>query len=89
MVIADESHYLKNMSAKRTLVIVPILKNARRVLLLTGTPAVSRPCELYAQLDAVGKPVFPDFKPFGMRYCAGHKVRLYRTSSIIYRIYFG
>lgn len=41
MVIADESHYLKNADAKRTKSVVPILQNAKRAILLTGTATLS------------------------------------------------
>jgi SWI/SNF-related matrix-associated actin-dependent regulator 1 of chromatin subfamily A len=47
VLIADESHYLKNYSAKRTKCLVPFVQRARRVVLLTGTPVLSRPVELY------------------------------------------
>lgn len=43
VIICDESHYLKNLQAKRTTAIVPLLKAARRVVLLSGTPALVRP----------------------------------------------
>jgi SNF2 family DNA or RNA helicase len=48
-VVCDESHFLKTSSAKRTKATLPILAAARRRLLLTGTPALSRPAELYTQ----------------------------------------
>lgn len=34
---------------------VGLCKAARRVLLLSGTPAVNRACELYTQLEAPGQ----------------------------------
>ena len=72
VIIADESHYLKNRKALRTRSIVPIIKNANRRILLTGTPAMSRPEELYPQLDALGCSIFSSFKKFGDRYCGAH-----------------
>lgn len=77
VIIADESHYIKNNSAKRTTAIVPILKQAKRVILLSGTPALSRPEEVYTQLDALCPKLFPaksGFKEFATRYCAAQKV---------------
>jgi SWI/SNF-related matrix-associated actin-dependent regulator 1 of chromatin subfamily A len=47
---------------------LPLLQKARRRVLLSGTPAVSRPAELYAQLAAVGVPIFKNFHLFGLRY---------------------
>ena len=67
--IADESHYLKNYSAKRTKCLVPFLQKAKRVILLSGTPVVSRPAELYTQLSAIRPDIFNNFKVYAERYC--------------------
>ena len=48
--IVDESHMLKNMATKRTSTLVPILHATNRCVLLSGTPALARPSELYPQL---------------------------------------
>ena len=53
VVIADEAHMLKNRKAKRTRAVVPALKAAKRAILLTGTPALARPEELYVLLSAL------------------------------------
>jgi hypothetical protein len=52
--IVDESHMLKNKSTKRTLTLVPILNSTNRCVLLSGTPALSRPGELWPQLVILG-----------------------------------
>lgn len=67
--IADESHYLKSISALRTKVMTPLVKNARRALLLSGTPALSRPVELFAQINAICPTLFPSYNEFVVRYC--------------------
>ncbi len=70
VIIADESHYLKNEDALRTKTIVPLLKNANRSILLTGTASVSAPIELYTQLQALGQEkLFKSRKQYGLRYC--------------------
>ena len=46
-VIVDESHYIKNKDAKRTKSLLPLLKHAKHVVLLTGTPALAKPKELF------------------------------------------
>jgi SNF2 family DNA or RNA helicase len=53
-VIVDESHALKNKASKRTLAVLPLLKGADRCLLLSGTPALARPSELWPQLSVLG-----------------------------------
>jgi SWI/SNF-related matrix-associated actin-dependent regulator 1 of chromatin subfamily A len=75
VIIADESHSFRNREAKRTKVIVPVLKKAIRAILLSGTPALSRPVELYNQVQAVNPKLFPKFFHYGMRYCAGYQDR--------------
>jgi SWI/SNF-related matrix-associated actin-dependent regulator 1 of chromatin subfamily A len=36
-----------------------LLKSARRVVMLSGTPALSRPVELYPQISAINPKLFP------------------------------
>lgn len=74
VIIADESHYLKNPDTIRAKTIVPILQKAKHAILLTGTPALSRPIELFSQLQALGCPIFNSAKAFGQRYCDAHVV---------------
>jgi SWI/SNF-related matrix-associated actin-dependent regulator 1 of chromatin subfamily A len=69
VIIADECHYLKNPKAKRTKLLSPLLKSAKRAILLSGTPALSRPVELWTQLNALDPKTWPDLKAFGRRYC--------------------
>ncbi len=52
--IVDESHMLKNKRSKRTMSIMPLLQSATRVVMLSGTPALSKPAELFPQLHALG-----------------------------------
>ncbi|VDL98289.1 unnamed protein product [Schistocephalus solidus] len=71
VVIMDESHFLKNFKTARTKAAMPMLKAAKRVILLTGTPALSRPVELFPQITAVRPSLFKGgFHEFGLRYCA-------------------
>uniref|UniRef100_A0A3B4ZBX5 SWI/SNF-related matrix-associated actin-dependent regulator of chromatin subfamily A-like protein 1 n=1 Tax=Stegastes partitus TaxID=144197 RepID=A0A3B4ZBX5_9TELE len=69
VLIMDECHFLKNMKTARCKAALPLLKAAKRVILLSGTPAMSRPSELYTQILAVRPTLFPRFHEFGMRYC--------------------
>ena len=48
--IVDESHMLKNINTKRTKTLVPVLHATNRCILLSGTPALARPSELWPQL---------------------------------------
>ncbi|XP_035460497.2 SWI/SNF-related matrix-associated actin-dependent regulator of chromatin subfamily A-like protein 1 isoform X2 [Scophthalmus maximus] len=73
VLIMDESHFLKNMKTARCKAALPLMKAAKRVILLSGTPAMSRPSELYTQILSVRPTLFPRFHEFGMRYCDARK----------------
>jgi len=69
MTIVDECHAIKTPLAKRTRAVVELCHRARRRLLLTATPALSRPFEMYTQLYAVQPYLFPSLQRFGEEYC--------------------
>jgi SWI/SNF-related matrix-associated actin-dependent regulator 1 of chromatin subfamily A len=71
VVIVDESHLLKTSKAARTKSATRLIQNAEHVLLLSGTPALSRPAELFSQLQLINPTMFASFHDFGMRYCDG------------------
>lgn len=73
-IVCDECHYLKNKDAKRTQMLLPILKSSPHVLLLSGTPALSRPIELYTQISAL-LPNFMDSVDYAQRYCDAKMTR--------------
>ncbi|XP_020806020.1 SWI/SNF-related matrix-associated actin-dependent regulator of chromatin subfamily A-like protein 1 [Drosophila serrata] len=69
-IIFDESHTLKNSKAKCTAVAKRLTDQAKRVVLLSGTPALSRPLELFTQLQLIDSK-FMNFMEFTTRYCDG------------------
>lgn len=74
LVVYDESQYLKNPKAKRTVASLAI--QARRRVFLTGTPILNRPVELWPMVNAID----PDgmgksFFGFAQRYCGARQVR--------------
>lgn len=52
--IVDESHMLKNKKSQRTQQLLPVLQATKRCVLLSGTPALARPIELWPQLVILG-----------------------------------
>ncbi|XP_031155250.1 SWI/SNF-related matrix-associated actin-dependent regulator of chromatin subfamily A-like protein 1 isoform X3 [Sander lucioperca] len=84
VLIMDESHFLKNMKTARCKAALPLLKAAKRVILLSGTPAMSRPSELYTQILAVRPTLFPRFHEFGMRYCGATQKREEKEALLIF-----
>lgn len=59
IVIADETHAVKNETAKRSIATQAICATAKRILLLSGTPGV-RPLEFFTQFSMVAPAVFPE-----------------------------
>ena len=68
-IIADEAHYLKSRDSKRSKNLIPILQSAKRVVLLSGTPILNKPVEIYNILRILRPDVTPSFKDFTNRYC--------------------
>uniref|UniRef100_A0A7N1A5U0 SWI/SNF-related matrix-associated actin-dependent regulator of chromatin subfamily A-like protein 1 n=1 Tax=Kalanchoe fedtschenkoi TaxID=63787 RepID=A0A7N1A5U0_KALFE len=81
VVIADESHFLKNAQAKRTSAALPVIQRANYAILLSGTPALSRPIELFKQLEALYPKVYKNVHEYGNRYCKGGVFGTYQGSS--------
>uniref|UniRef100_A0A804I4U0 SWI/SNF-related matrix-associated actin-dependent regulator of chromatin subfamily A-like protein 1 n=2 Tax=Musa acuminata subsp. malaccensis TaxID=214687 RepID=A0A804I4U0_MUSAM len=81
IVIADESHFMKNAQAKRTNACLPVLQKAQYAILLSGTPALSRPIELFKQLEALYPGVYRNVHEYGNRYCRGGYFGLYQGAS--------
>ena len=48
---------------------MPIIKRSKRVILITGTPILAKPVELYPLLTMLRPDLFHNFKEFGNRYC--------------------
>ena len=75
VLICDEAHYLKSLTAKRALAILGDVKAANTGIrseylwLLTGTPVLNRPVELYPLLCALNPDEFGSFDDFVDRYC--------------------
>lgn len=69
-IIFDESHYIKNSKTKCSQVAEILCKKAVRIILCSGTPALSRPVELYQQLKMLDNG-FCTFKEYTIRYCEG------------------
>lgn len=90
LLIVDEAHYLKNPDAQRTVevfgtddykakklppnkIVSPL--RARRRILMTGTPIVNRPKELFPLLHYLAPAAWPNFFTYARRYCNAHQTR--------------
>uniref|UniRef100_A0A7N8YAJ1 Zinc finger, RAN-binding domain containing 3 n=1 Tax=Mastacembelus armatus TaxID=205130 RepID=A0A7N8YAJ1_9TELE len=72
VIVVDESHYLKSRNAARTKVLVPFIQKAKRAILLTGTPALGRPEELFTQIDALYPMRFGTWTDYAKKFCNAH-----------------
>ncbi|XP_008553472.1 SWI/SNF-related matrix-associated actin-dependent regulator of chromatin subfamily A-like protein 1 [Microplitis demolitor] len=82
-IILDESHTLKTLSAKKTEAVKKIVDKSKHIILLTGTPALSRPIELYSQITLI-IPNFLTAHNYGVRYCNAEQTKFgwnYKGSS--------
>jgi SWI/SNF-related matrix-associated actin-dependent regulator 1 of chromatin subfamily A len=59
----------KSRDSLRAKNLVPVLMRTKRVLLLSGTPILARPAEIYNTLRILRPDVFYSFNEFGIRYC--------------------
>ncbi|XP_076654181.1 SWI/SNF-related matrix-associated actin-dependent regulator of chromatin subfamily A-like protein 1 [Halictus rubicundus] len=71
-VILDESHALKSVKTARYKAAQCVASQAGHIVLLSGTPALSRPIELYSQINLIMRN-FMGYQDYGIRYCAGEK----------------
>jgi len=79
VLILDEAHYLKNSRAKRTKTVYSqngLADKAVRVWLMTGTPVLNRPVEIFPMLrrfmpERLGK--YADYMAFTRRFCGGYQ----------------
>lgn len=78
LIIFDEAHYLKNDKAKRTRAVMGYRKtpplDAKKVVMLTGTPMTNRPADVWTICHYMQPNVFKDKWAFLMRYCDPKRV---------------
>jgi SNF2 family DNA or RNA helicase len=72
-VVLDESHYVKNRSAKRTKAILSLTKKVPHRIALSGTPIINRPAEFFNTLRFISPERFTSFWKFAERYCGAHQ----------------
>jgi SWI/SNF-related matrix-associated actin-dependent regulator 1 of chromatin subfamily A len=79
VLVCDEAHLLKNLTAKRTQAVLG--QNGRggidasRRIFLTGTPAESRPSEIFPIANSLRPDVFPSWLDYAFRYCAAYQTK--------------
>jgi SWI/SNF-related matrix-associated actin-dependent regulator 1 of chromatin subfamily A len=69
LMVFDEGHYLKNREAQRTQAAKKLALNTARKVILSGTPMLNRPEELWSLLNLLDPLHWPSFYRFAHRYC--------------------
>lgn len=75
LLVCDEAHKIKSISAQRTKATKLLSRNIPKVILLSGTPLLSRPIELYPLLNIIDERTWYNYYDYGRKYCAGHQGR--------------
>lgn len=79
VMVCDEAHYLKSLTAKRTkrvLGVSSFMKHAKYKWMLTGTPVLNRPSEIYPILCTLAPEViapYTTWADFGKYFCKGEQ----------------
>lgn len=71
--ICDEAHYLKTQSSQRTKSVRSLAAGIAHILLLTGTPLLNRPSELWPLLNILSPTAWGNWWGFAQRYCNARK----------------
>lgn len=73
-IIVDESHRLKDPNSIQAKICIQLSKGKKYIILLTGTPVVNKPIDLFSQLAVMFKlGHFGGENGFKTRYCEGGK----------------
>jgi SWI/SNF-related matrix-associated actin-dependent regulator 1 of chromatin subfamily A len=73
LVVLDEAHYIKSRTTARTKAAFMLARAAKRKILLTGTPLLNRPAELWSLLHFLAPTEWPNFYKFAHRYCGAFR----------------
>jgi SWI/SNF-related matrix-associated actin-dependent regulator 1 of chromatin subfamily A len=75
LLIVDEAHYLSNHKSKRSIAVRKIAHRFLYTLMLTGTPMLAHPIELYPLLDLAHDGKFQTYWRFATRFANAHKTK--------------
>jgi SWI/SNF-related matrix-associated actin-dependent regulator 1 of chromatin subfamily A len=71
--IGDEVQMIKSSTAIRSKAFKAISKSIPNVIMLTGTPLLSRPIEMYNMLSIIDPKYWNSYYSFATKYCDGHQ----------------
>jgi SWI/SNF-related matrix-associated actin-dependent regulator 1 of chromatin subfamily A len=74
-VFGDECQYIKSTSTLRTKAFRALSRDIKSVVLLSGTPLLSRPAELFSLLNIIDPKTWSDWYGYARRFCAMKQTR--------------
>jgi SWI/SNF-related matrix-associated actin-dependent regulator 1 of chromatin subfamily A len=75
VLICDEFHMIKNSQAQRTKSVKEIAKGIESCLLLSGTPLLNKPVELFNGLNLMDPRTWNNYSTYVYRYCGAKRTR--------------
>lgn len=69
ILVVDEAHNIKNYQSQTNLGIIELSHFCKRSILMTGTPVLNRPVELFSILNALDPIYWNDYYKFVYEYC--------------------
>lgn len=75
IIVGDEAHMIKNPAAARTKRFRLLSREIDHVVLLSGTPLLSRPVELYSLLNIIDPRKWGNYYDYVRTYCGAHQTR--------------
>jgi SWI/SNF-related matrix-associated actin-dependent regulator 1 of chromatin subfamily A len=74
-IIGDEATYIKSLTAIRTKIFRQISRDIPSVILLSGTPLLSAPIELFSLLNIINPTEWNNYYDYARKYCAMKQTR--------------
>jgi len=71
--VVDECHLIKTRSATRSKIVKSLTRNIPNVIMLTGTPVLSRPIEMFNMLSIIDPKVWNNYYSYAVKYCQGRQ----------------
>jgi len=71
--VVDEAHMIKSPTAQRSKVVKALSRNIQSVIMLTGTPVLSRPIEMFNMLTIIDPKVWNNYYSYATKFCDGHQ----------------
>lgn len=78
VLMVDEAHNMKNHKSKRTEAIIGLAHSAKRAIIITGTPFLNRPIEIWPLLKSINPlhKEWTDYNQFAIKYCEGKVIQI-------------